>query len=31
MSHPFVAAMAPRLAGVVFVWAGTVLAVLVGA
>ncbi len=30
MSHPLVAAMAPRLLGVVVVWAGTVLAVIVG-
>ena len=31
MSHPLVASMAPRLVGVVVVWAGTVLAIFVGA
>jgi len=30
MSHPLVAAMAPRLVGVVVMWAGTVLAVMIG-
>lgn len=30
MSHPLVASMAPRLVGVVVVWATTVLAVLLG-
>lgn len=31
MSHPLVASIAPRLLGVVVVWGGTVLAVVIGA